>query len=139
MSTKPRIPRLDDQDQAEDLFLLAIDRRFLGTPTALLVCCDADARPLAHAHLVECDLAPTPSALSDVLQAVLDRLEFAGTPEVAGVSVGLTRPGGEQIQHYDKTWFRAVHRVCHRRGLVVHGVYVVSPVGARAIHIDDAA
>jgi len=49
------------------------------------------------------------------------------------------RPGGEEVQPYDRTWFRAFHRICHQLALTPYGVYTVTRTGARPVHIDDAA
>ena len=133
------IPRLTDPADAAELYRLTIEPRDLGQPTTLVVCCDSDGHPVANMHLVECDPQPTPSECATVLEEVLARLDSERVTAYAGLSLGLTRPGGEQVQPYDKAWFRAFHRVSHRRGLTALGVYVVSRRGARAVHIDDAA
>ena len=139
MAKTPWIRRLTDPDQAAEHYRLVIDPGDLGRPTALVLCCDDDGYPATHLHLVDCDLDATPSDCAEVLDELLERLECHPHPVYAGVSLGLTRPGGDQVQAYDKAWFRALYRVCHRRGLDALGVYLVSRGTARPVHIDDAA
>ncbi len=139
MSKEAWIPRLSDPEEAAEHLALSIDRRDLGAATVLLVCCDALAHPVANLHVVNCDLQASPTDNAAVLDMLLDRLAHAGHPAPSGLVLGLTRRGGEQVQPYDRAWFRAFYRLCHRRGLVPHGVYVVGRGGARAVHIDDAA
>ncbi|MDX6298383.1 MAG: hypothetical protein QOI51_2240 [Nocardioidaceae bacterium] len=139
MSNSAWMPRLNDPDQAEDHFRRAVRGGDLTGATALLVCCDTESRPLAHLLVADCDLDASPSENADVLGMLLHAFKRESTPSLAGLALGLTRPGSEQVQHYDRSWFRACYRVCHQRGLVCHGVYVVTRGRARAIHIDDAA
>jgi hypothetical protein len=139
MSTSPWIPRLNDPRDAVKHFRFSIQDHDLGTPTVLVVCCDVDARPVMHLHLVGCVLESTPTECADVMDALLERLEGEQHPPYSGLAIGLTRPGGEHVQPYDRAWFKAFFRVCHRRALEAHGVYVVGRAGARAVQFDDAA
>jgi hypothetical protein len=139
MASEPRRPRLTDPHQAQELFTMAVERRFVGTATALLVCCDRLARPLGHIHLQACAVDCSPSELSEILDALVDRAGMIEPTALAGLALGLTRPGGDQIQPYDRAWFRALYRTCHRRGLDAHGVYLVTRTGARMVTVDDAA
>jgi hypothetical protein len=135
----PHRPRLCDPAQAEHLFEMAVEPRFIGTTTALLVCCDNESHPLGHIHLLDCDLDAPPSELTDVLDHLLGRAAMIEPTTLAGLALALTRPGGDQVQAYDRAWFRALYRICHRRGLTTHGVYIVTRTGARPVTIDDAA
>ncbi len=137
MSMPPRSPYLADADQAEAHFRAMIDRDHLASPTMLLICCDAAARPTSHVHVVGCAVDASPTECSEVLDRLLVRMP--DWPPVAGLALGLTRPGGEEVQPYDRTWFRAYHRICHQRGLTPYGVYIVTRGGARPVHVDDAA
>ena len=139
MPEKPAPTTLDDVALAEALFRRAIEPRFLAEATALIVCTDRHGHPEAHVHVVQCDPGEGPSRLAEVLDAVLDRFERRTAHPVGGVCVAVTRPGDEQVQAYDRAWFQATHRVCHRRRVVAYGVYVVSRTSVRAIHVDDAA
>jgi hypothetical protein len=118
---------------------MAFDRRFFGRATALLVCCDDQARPLGHIHLLDCSLDCPASELTDILDTLVERAGLIEPTDLAGLALGLTRPGGDEIQTYDRAWFRALYRVCHRRALAAHGVYLVSRTGVRVVSIDDAA
>jgi hypothetical protein len=133
------MPTVADPVEAQTLFQIVIESRFLTEATALLVCADEAGHPLAHIHLVECDPHACPTALAQVLDAVLERLSNAGPPALGSLALGLTRPGDEHVQSYDRAWFKALHRVCHSHGLLAYGVYVVTRTGVRAVHIDDAA
>jgi hypothetical protein len=137
MSTSPRIPVLADAGQAEAHLRAMIDPDHLSSPTVLVVGCDGGARPTSHVEVVDCDLDAAPSECAEVLDRLLYRMEDG--PPVMGLALGLTRPGGEQVQAYDRTWFRAFHRICHQRGLTPYGVYTVTRTGARPVHLDDAA
>ena len=137
MSKPQRIPNLADAEEAEAHFQAVIDRDHLSTTTVLVVWCDGDARPTSHVHVIGCTPDASPSECTEVLDRLLTRVE--GGPEFVGLALGLTRPGGEEIQPYDRTWFRALYRICHQRGLTPYGVYTVTRAGARSVHIDDAA
>lgn len=139
MPSDPQRPRLIDLDQAQRLLTMAIDPQYLGTPTALMLCCDAQSRPLGHIHLLRCALDCAPSDLSEILDSLVERAGLLEPTDLAGIALALTRPGGNEIQPYDRAWFRALYRVCHRRRLTPIGVYVVTRSGARAVTIDDAA
>jgi hypothetical protein len=135
--TRAQTPTLADPDQAQAHFRALIDRGQLASASALVVCCDAEGRPTSHWHVVGCDPDAAPSECTAVLQELLNRSEQG--PSVRGLALGLTRPGGEEVQPYDRMWFRALHRVCHHRGLTSYGVYTVTRTGARPVSIDDAA
>jgi len=137
MSKARRTPTLADAAEATAHFRAVIDRGRLSTWTVLVVCCDADARPTSQWHVVGCAADATPSECGAVLDDLVGRAEYG--PPVTGLALGLTRPGGEEVQPYDRTWFRAYRRVCHQRGLTPYGVYTVTRSGARPVHIDDAA
>ncbi len=137
MSKARRIPTLSDPREAEAHFTSAIDQSRLATPTVLVVCCDDQARPIHQWHVLGVDPDATPSECGCVLDDLVDRAEHEAP--VAGLALGLTRPGSEQVQPYDRTWFRALYRICHQRGLSPFGVYTVTRAGARPLHIDDAA
>jgi hypothetical protein len=137
MSKSRRIPNLADAAEATAHLRLVIDREHLSARTVLVVCCDANAEPIHHWHVLGCIANPTPSECSAVLDDLVGRAEEG--PPVTGLALALTRPGGEEIQPYDRTWFRAYHRICHHRGLTPYGVYTVTRSGARPVHIDDAA
>lgn len=139
MPKTPDIPRLTDPCEAEDHFRLVIHPDHLGMTTALVICCDDQGRPGTHVQVLDCDASASPSECAEVLDTLLERLGAVVQPSEAGLCLALTRPGGAQVQDYDKAWFRAFHRVCHRRGVIPVGVYVVSRAGIRAVHVDDAA
>ena len=139
MSNGRRTPTLTDTEQAQSHFRSVVDRRHLATATALVVCCDSQGHPNAHLHVVDCDVEASPSDCTALLDELLSRVEGEVGPMVSGLAIGLTRPGGEEVQPYDRTWFRAFYRVCHQRGLTPYGVYTVTRAGARPVHIDDAA
>ena len=139
MSSNVRRPRLCEPGAAQALFELAVEPRFIGTATALLVCCDSTSRPLHHVHLLNCTLDSPATDLTAILDALIDRVLDGDPTQIGGVALALTRPGGDQIQPSDRTWFRAFFRLCHLRGLAAHGVYVVTRSGARVVTVDDAA
>jgi hypothetical protein len=132
-------PRLSDPQQAERLFEMAVEPRFLATATALLVCCDATSRPLGHIHMLDCDLDPPTSELTEILDHLLDRAAEIEPTALAGLALALTRPGDASVSAYDRAWFRAFHRICTRLGLAQHGVYIVTRSGVRPVTVDDAA
>jgi hypothetical protein len=137
MPKERRIPTLADPAEAIAHLRAVIDRDHLATWTALVVCCDARGRPTDHWHVVGCAAEATPSECGAVLDDLVGRSEDG--PAGMGLALGLTRPGGEEVQPYDRAWFRAYHRVCHQRRLTPYGVYTLTRTGARAVHIDDAA
>lgn len=137
--TDPDTVSLTDPGQAEGHFRAMLDRRHLGSPTVLVVCCDHLGRPIHHVHVVDCDLDASPSECAVVLDELLERVGRDDGWRPHGLALGLTRPGAEQVLAYDRAWFRALYRVCHRRGLTPHAVYTVTRAGARPLHIDDAA
>lgn len=139
MSQHPLPVTFADSKQARDLFRLAIEPRFLAEASALVVCTDKQGFGVAHSHVVHCDPTEGPSRLAELLDSVVDRVEHVVGEPVGGLALGVTRPGDEQVQDFDRAWFRAMHRTCHRRQLVPYGVYVVCRAGVRAVHIDDAA
>lgn len=61
-----------------------------------------------------------------------------GVPD-GGLLVALTRPGSATVRLADRLWFHAVHAVARRADIAVVGVWVVTPVGERAVQLDDAA
>lgn len=130
-------PTLSDPDEAQAHFRSAIDASQLATTTALVVCCDAHAQLIHQWHVLDVDLGASPSECAAVLDSLVSQAE--DDARVAGLALGLTRPGSEQVQPYDRTWFRALYRICHQRGLTPYGVYTVTRAGARPMHIDDAA
>lgn len=139
MSRAQSTPRLTDPGEVEEHLRAAVDSRHLGTATALVICCDSDARPLAHFHVLDCDADASPSECAAVLDELIVGAADEQEPAVGGLVLGLTRQGGDQVQPYDRSWFRALYRVCHRHGLIAFGVYTLTRAGARAVHIDDAA
>jgi hypothetical protein len=139
MSSLRRIVSLANPEQALDHIRSTIDPHCLASPTALVVWCDDRGRPTEHVHILECDLDAVPSQCAEVLDTLLDEAGRGVGPPPGGLALGLTRPGDEHVQPYDRSWFRALHRFSHRRGLTAYGAYVVTRSGARALHIDDAA
>jgi hypothetical protein len=132
-------PRLSDPRQAERLFEMAVEPRYLTEATALLVCCDATSRPLGHIHMLDCDLDPPASELTEILDHLLDRAADIEAVALAGLALALTRPGDLTVSAYDRSWFRAFHRICSRLRLASHGVYIVTRSGVRPVTMDDAA
>lgn len=139
MPRTPVTPRLTDPEDVAEHLRAALDSRHLGTPTALVICGDSAALPVNHFHVVDCDAEASPSECAAVLDELLARAASEDQAAVAGLLIGLTRPGGDQVQAYDRTWLRALHRVCHRYGLTAYGVFTRTRAGVRAVHIDDAA
>lgn len=139
MTNTPLPPRLTDPRQAADHLLMMLDRRHLSTPTFMLVGCDVRGHPQFHVHVVDCDTDVSPTLCAEVFDGVIAKYGHAEATPVAGVVLALTRPGGDEVLPYDRICFRALHRVCHHRGLDAFGVYVVTRMGARPVHIDDAA
>jgi len=137
MSKNQRIPTLTDATEAADHLRAMIDSDQLSRRTVLVVGCDPRARPVAHWHLLDCAEDATPSDCSVVLGELVTRLELDSA--IDGLVLGLTRPGGEEVQPYDRMWFRAYRRICHHRALRPYGAYLVTRAGARPVHIDDAA
>ena len=137
MTDVRRIPNLSNATEAADHLQTMIAPDQLSQRTALVVGCGPRARPTGHWHLVGCADEATPSECAAVLAELVARLELDSP--VHGILVGLTRPGGEEVQPYDRAWFRAYHRTCHQAGLTPYGVYTVTRGGARAVQIDDAA
>ncbi len=140
MKAPRRLPRLRDPQQAAHHLADIVNPRFYARHTLLVVLCGPGSEPTHHLEVVECPDEPTPSSCADVLDNILTMvLDDPATSPTTGLALAITRPGSEQVQPLDRVWFRALHRVCHTRGLLAHGVYVVGSHGARAIHIDDAA
>jgi hypothetical protein len=139
MSSIRGIVSLANPELALDHVRTMIDPGCLGSPTALVIWCDARGHPTEHVHILECDVNAVPSQCAEVLDTLLDEAMRGTGPPPAGIALGLTRPGDEQVQPYDRSWFRALHRVAHQRGLTTYGAYVVMRTGARPLHIDDAA
>lgn len=139
MTNTTRTPQLTNPQQAADHFTLMLERRHLSTPTFMLVGCDSRGHPLYHVHVVDCDADMSPTMCAEVFESVLARYGALDALEVAGVALAVTRPGGDEVLAYDRICFRALHRVCHHRGVAAIGVYIVTRSGARAVHIDDAA
>lgn len=137
MTTTPRTPALSDSEQARAHISAMTEPDQLTEATVLVVGCDHRAEPVAHLRVVGCDPAATPSQCTAALDELLTRVP--GDLSIQGLALGLTRPGGEEVQAYDRVWFRALHRVCVQRGLAAYGVYTVTRVGTRALQIDDAA
>jgi hypothetical protein len=138
MSSLRRIVTLTNPEHARDHVRTLIDPGCLGSATALVVWCDDRGRPTQHLHVLECDMDAAPSQCAQVLDMLWDEATRSGSPP-SGIALGLTRPGDEQVQPYDRSWFRALHRVSHQRGLATYGAYVVTREGTRPLHIDDAA
>jgi hypothetical protein len=132
-------PRLSDPRQAQAVAELAFDPAYIGTPSAILICCDDESRPVGHIHLMHCQLESSPSELTEVLDALVDRAREIESGYLGGLALALTRPGGDEVQAYDRAWFRALYRICHYRGLSAHGVFIVTRTGARQVTMDDAA
>jgi hypothetical protein len=139
MTSPAHRPRLSEPSQAEKLFEAAVEDRHLAAWTALLVCCDASERAVGHVHLLDCDPVAPASELTEILDTLMERLPLSATPRICGLCLGLTRPGNETVQQYDRAWFRALHRLCARRALKPYGVYVVTRTGVRTVSMDDAA
>jgi hypothetical protein len=137
MTKTRRTSTVADADAANAHFRAVIDRDQLTSASALVVFCDDQARPTNQWHILDCDVDPTPSECGGVLNELISRL--ADGPAPTGLALGLTRAGGEEVQPYDRAWFRGYHRICHLRGLTPYGVYIVTRIGARPVHIDDAA
>jgi len=137
MSKTRPTPTLADADGATTHFQSLLDRDHLSSWSVVVVCCDDQVRPTQQWHVVDCAPDASPSECAAVLDNLLWEVEPG--PAVAGLALGLTRPGGEEVQPYDRTWFRAYHRICHHRGFMTYGVYTVTRTGTRPVHIDDAA
>jgi hypothetical protein len=106
----------------------------------LLVTAGSDGRPVHHIEVVDCSPDPSPGDCATVLNNLVTALCTA--PDGSwphGLLLGLTRPGTDTVQQVDRVWFRALHRVCHARGVTALGCYIVGPHGARPVQIDDAA
>lgn len=139
MSRTPSTPHLTDPEDAEQHLHNVLDVRHVGTPTALVVCGDSAGVPIAHLHVLDCDAEASPTECAAVLDEMLARTAAGEGSPVAGLLMGLTRPGGDHVQAYDRAWLRALYRVCHRHGLTAYGVFTVTRTGVREVHIDDAA
>jgi hypothetical protein len=111
----------------------------IGAPLPTVGICvhDPAGRSVGDVVIEKCDPDPAPSDCSGVLDAAVHDLDT--DRRAALVVLGLTRPGPLSVQPFDRAWFRALHRVCHSRGLSVGAVYVVGRHEVRTLQIDDAA
>jgi hypothetical protein len=96
--------------------------------------CDDEARPIVHAAVDDAEPDPSPPECEAIVTPFATVLAEGGSGTLL---VAVTRPGTGTIGDVDRCWFRAVHAVCRRLGVVVLGVYLVTPRDLVAIQLDD--
>jgi hypothetical protein len=140
MTARRRRPQLREPRQAADHLCRLVSPEAYAQHTLLVVTADTDTRPLHHIEVVDCAPDPSTSECACVLDNLLAAVAAEAEGSAAhGLLLAITRPGSGAVQPCDRVWFRAFHRVCHARGIVPLGCYIVGRHGARPIHIDDAA
>lgn len=136
--TRSHAFRVTDPAQlARRLPTLARPRPDATLPFVVILVGGSDGQLVSDITVEDCDPDPSPTDCALVLDAALE--QHACPRDAAVLVLGLSRPGPLTVQPFDRAWFRALHRVCHGRGFTSGGVYVVGPLGVRALHVDDAA
>lgn len=118
---------------ALDLLVPPADRR---RSTAWVLLCD-DHDELVVPCVVD-ELPEQPPA--DECAALLAPFAAAlGAGSGAGLLLALTRRGQAAVTDLERRWFHAAHAVCVARAVRLLGVHLLTPEGAREVHLDDAA